>query len=340
MEKFESSNFASHLEELEFLRQLGFDTNNEIMTADSAEEVWERVQDLEKKRDSMKYHIDGVVVKLNDNNLAAQLGVVGKTPRGWCAVKFPAEEITTKCLDITWQVGRTGKLTPVAELEPVLLAGTVIKRATLHNYKEFLVKGLRQNDTVVIRKAGDIIPEITNVLVNLRIDTETNKEFLAPQVCPACGTKLITSPTKIDLICPNQQNCSAQILGRLSYFCQRDIANIVGLSDKHIQKFISEYGIQDIPDLYKLPYSKISQLEGFGPKSVDNLKKSIDDSRKKEDYKFLAGLGIEGIGIEVAQLICKVIAAKHNTPKNIPATQKYHIQKAQNDIFEDTQGLL
>ncbi len=336
MEKFESSSFANHLEELEFLRQLGFDTNNEIMTANSAEEVWEKVQQLEKKRDSMKYHIDGVVVKLNDNHLAAQLGVVGKTPRGWCAVKFSAEEVTTKCVDITWQVGRTGKLTPVAELEPVLLAGTIVKRATLHNYKEFSSKGLRQNDTVVIRKAGDIIPEIKNVLVYLRIDTETNKKFLPPKVCPACNAELITSSTEIDLICPNQQTCPAQILGRLSYFCQRNIANIVGLSDKHIQKFITEYGIQDIPNLYKLPYSKISQLEGFGQKSVDNLKKSIDNSRQIEDYKFLAGLGIEGIGIEVAQLICKAIAAKNDIHKDIPATQTYHTQKDQNDIFTES----
>jgi DNA ligase (NAD+) len=307
MEKFQPSSFATHQAELEFLENLGFPTNTEIVEAGSVAEVWEKSRELEQNGADLSYHIDGMVIKLNDHRLATDLGVVGKTPRAWCAIKFAAEEVTTKILDVTWQVGRTGKLTPVAELEPVSLVGTVVKRATLHNYKEFLEKKLVVGDVVIVRKAGDIIPEIVQVLYNLR-SGESLTELKPPENCPVCSTRLVISSTGVDLECPNKLNCRAQVLGRLAYYAQRNIANIQGLSEKLIERFVDEYTIRDLPHLYDLPYEQIAQLEGFGQKSAQNLRASIDQSRHLPDYKFLAGLAIEGVGLEVAKLICQKLA--------------------------------
>ena len=156
--------FTTHTQELEFLSQQGFPVNPLNQSASDLGSVWTIGQDLDKKRDKLNYPIDGLVVKLDDNDWKDVLGIVGKTPRGWCAIKFPAQEVTTKVLGISWQVGRTGKITPVAELEPVLLQGTTVRRATLHNYKNVVDLGLEINDFVIIRKAGDIIPEILQVV--------------------------------------------------------------------------------------------------------------------------------------------------------------------------------
>ncbi len=309
IEKFLPSNFDTHKEELFFLQQLGFPTNPDVVEANTIEEIWNKSKDLEQQAAKLSYHIDGMVVKLNDNRQAEDLGVVGKTPRAWCAVKFAAEEVTTKVLGITWQVGRTGKVTPVAELEPVQLVGTIVKRATLHNYKEFLEKKLAFNDTVIIRKAGDIIPEIVQVLYNLR-ENKNPDLFESPKRCPVCNTVLEISQTGVDLYCPNQENCRAQVLGRLSYFSQRNIANISGLSEKNIERFVDEHIINDLPDIYKLPYKKISQLDGFAEKSTENLIYSIEQSRSIPDYKFLAGLSIEGVGLEVGRLISQKLSEK------------------------------
>lgn len=156
--------FSKHEEELAFLRQLGFATNPLNSKVSNLQQAWDYACDVESKRHSLPYNIDGVVIKVNTNEIKNKAGVVGKTPRAWCAIKFAAEEVTTKLIDITWQVGRTGRVTPVAELEPVQLQGTTVKRATLHNYKEVIESGLRKGDMLVIRKAGDIIPEVVKIL--------------------------------------------------------------------------------------------------------------------------------------------------------------------------------
>lgn len=292
--------FTTHQQKLDYLKKLNFPVNPLNSSANSVKEVFLESEKLNQKKESLKYPIDGLVVKLNDNSLVKTLGVVGKTNRGWAAIKFPARETTTKLLDITWQVGRTGRLTPVAELEPVELEGSIVKRATLHNYQEFLNKDLKKNDMLVIRKAGDIIPEVVKVLKNLR---QSQEGFLTPKKCPCCQTETVFSKTKIDLYCPNTENCPDQVLGRLSYFSQRSIADINGLSKQNLKKFIELFKIKDIPDLYKLPYTKIFEMEGFGEKSVKNLQNSIQKSKKIPAEKFLAGLGIEGVGVEVAKLI-------------------------------------
>lgn len=298
----------THQEELDILQKLGFPVNPYNQSLDSLEKIWQLRQKLTTQKDSLNYPVDGLVVKLNDNELTEKLGIIGKTPRSWCAIKFESTEVATKILGVSWQLGRTGKITPVAELEPVLLAGTTVKRATLHNYKEFLEKDLHQKDTLVIHKAGEIIPEVVKILENLRLP-ESSK-FDSPKNCPSCQTELQISRTDVDLFCPNTQNCPEQILLRLSYFCQRNIANLTGLSQKTIEKFIKEFGVQDIYDLYKLPYSKIAKMEGFGQKSVENLQDSVEKAKKLRDYKFLAGLGLEGLGPEVAKLICQKLLQK------------------------------
>jgi DNA ligase (NAD+) len=311
--EFQGTNFKKHSEELSFLSSLGFATNPFNKKVKSLEQVWEYANEINQKRDSLNYPIDGLVVKIDDNILASKLGVVGKTPRAWCAIKFPAIEVTTTLNAITWQVGRTGKVTPVAELQPVSLAQTIVKRATLHNYKEMKSLNLYKNDTLVIRKAGDIIPEVLQVIDNLR---ESKIKFQPPKNCPICCSTLVETDTGIDIFCKNSDGCSAQVIGRLSYYTKRNLANIVGLSDKIIERFIKEYNIKDVPDLYNLPFDKISLLEGFGSKSVQNLKDSIESSRSISANKFLAALGIDSVGPEVANIIVKKLQEKiHDDPK-------------------------
>jgi DNA ligase (NAD+) len=302
-ETFAPSNFPTHQEELEFLSKLGFATNPYNQKASSLEQIWQIQARLYDQRSHLPYQIDGLVIKLNNNQISGATGVVGKTPRAWCAVKFSAEEATTKLLGVTWQVGRTGRVTPVAELEAVQLAGTTVKRSTLHNYKEFLDKNLHPEDTLIVHKAGDIIPEVIQVLENLRINGA--KPFTSPSHCPECQHDLEQSPTGIDLLCPNTESCKAQVVGRLSYYTGRNLGNITGLSEKNLERFMNEFGVLDIPDLFNLPYEKIRELEGFGEKSAENLEKSVENAKQLPDYKFLAGLGIDGIGPEVAKLICQ-----------------------------------
>ena len=308
MADFDSSSFSQHTEELDFLAAQGFPINPLNKVVQTLDEVWNYQQEIQNKRESFAYPIDGLVVKLNDNEASAKLGVVGKTPRSWCAIKFPAEEKTTILKGVTWQVGRTGKITPVTELEPVEIAGTTVQRATLHNYKEFLEKKLHLGDTLVVRKAGDIIPEVVQVLTNLR--PQQAKSFTVPRTCPSCGASLVKSDTEVDLICPNSEKCRVQIVLRLSYFAQRSMANISGLSDKIIERFIDEFGVNDIADLYDIDWEKVSQMEGFGEKSASNLRAAIEASRQQKDYRFLAALGIDGVGVEIAKLIVKHQASK------------------------------
>lgn len=299
-ESFTPSTFADHDEELKMLSRLGFTINPLNKTVSNINEAWEYADMIHSSKESLSYEIDGVVIKVKDNRLVSSAGVVGKTPRAWAAIKFAGEDVTTRITNIVWQVGRTGKVTPVAELEPTLLAGTTVKRATLHNYKEVVESNIHLGDTVVIHKAGDIIPEIKQILLNLRQFSATAPGI--PTHCPVCNTPLAFSQTGIDLVCKNSE-CKAQVLGRLAYYTQRSIANIGGFSEKTIEKFIDLYNVRDIHDLYDLPYDKIFELEGFGQKSIEKLKESIENSKKISVARFFAGLGIDGVGLEVAQLL-------------------------------------
>ena len=305
-----SSKFLTHQEELDFLSKNNFPINPYNSIQSSLEDIWETATKLEKNRNNLFYPIDGLVVKLNDNHILESVGVVGKTPRAWCAIKFSPEEVSTQIESITWQVGRTGKVTPVANLSPVNLMGSIVKRASLHNFKEVQESELHFQDTVIIRKAGDIIPEVVKIMPNLR-HLEA-KIIPIPENCPSCTLELQKSKTDVDLYCSNVYNCPDQVVARLSYFCQRNMGNIVGLSEKNILKFMQEFNIKDVPDLYKLPWDKIQNMEGYGLKSVENLQKSVENSKTIADYKFLAGLGLEGVGVEVSKLIVEQIYDQQN----------------------------
>lgn len=323
--------FATHSSEIAFLQHLGFETNplNHIFL--DIESAWEYATELNNKKEDLKYQIDGVVIKVDTNKITNVAGIVGKTPRCWSAIKFPSEELTTRILNIVWQVGRTGKLTPVAELENVEIGGTIVKRATLHNYKEVSENSYHVLDTVVVRKAGEIIPEVVHVLPNLRVKEAT--KIIVPEKCPSCGSLLKFSNTKIDLICPNSSNCKDQILYRLSYYASRNIANIDGLSEKNLTKFIEKFNIKDIPDLYNLPYDDILGMEGFGGKSVANLVQSINNASKIQDYKFLAGLGIDGVGPEIAKIILKKLYSKMQS-------KSFDLKKDEKSLTENENFLL
>ena len=301
MSEFEPSTFATHEEELAYLQEQGFSVNPLNKKTDSLEEIWAYQAEMQKLREQVAYPIDGLVVKLNDNRVASALGAVGKTPRAWCAVKFPAEEKPTKLLGVTWQVGRTGRVTPVTDLEPVNLAGSTVARATIHNYKEFQESAFCRGDTLIVRKAGDIIPEVVGLLENLR--PEGAEKLTAPTHCPSCRQELVLSETAVDLLCLNATECREQIKLRLAYFASRKMANINGLSEKIIERFIVEFGVHDIYDLYRLDWERVAALEGFGEKSAEKLRLAIEKSRTLPDSRFLASLGIDGVGEEVAKLI-------------------------------------
>jgi DNA ligase (NAD+) len=312
-EIFVPSSFDSHEDELAFLKQLGFATNPLNTTVGSVQEAWEYAEKIEHNRGTLEYGIDGVVVKLERNDLARQLQVVGKTPRAWAAIKFAPHQVTTRVQDVVWQVGRTGKVTPIVLLEPVFLDGSVVQRATLHNAKECATIGLHMHDRVVIRKAGDIIPEVVTVLSNLR--EASAAPIMIPTHCPSCNQPLKYSKTGVDLVCLNAEHCTAQIVARLSYFAGKSIANITGLSQKTIEKWVAELGVHDIADLYDLPYAEIGAMEGFGEKAVQNLQKAIERARQLPDYKLLAGLGIDGVGVEVAKTLCQLLTKRRQANK-------------------------
>lgn len=295
----------NHDQEIIELKKLGFTTNPLNKILKNLEEVYEYSEQLEKQRETLNYPIDGCVVKINNNQLLEELGIIGKTYRGWSAIKFSPDQIASKILDITFQVGRTGKITPVAELESVNLQGTTVKRATIHNIKEVLDYDIYQNDTIIIRKAGDIIPEIINLLPNLRV--KNAKKIIIPQLCPSCNSVLELSNTKIDLFCNNKDNCPAQIKFRLAYFCSRKIANIENLSEKTIEKLINNFNFRTIVDIYNFDYQKLKTIEGFKELSINKLIENVDSSRIIEDYKFLTGLSIDGVGVENSKLINNLI---------------------------------
>jgi DNA ligase (NAD+) len=299
-EDFYPSSFADHSEEIEELKKLGFATNPLNSSANNLKDVWDYAMEIESKRTSLPYGIDGVVVKIQDNTLSQKLGLIGKTPRGWSAIKFSPDEITSRVVSLIWQVGRTGKLTPVITMEPVELDGTTVKRATMHNCKEVVDVDLHLGDVIIVRKAGDIIPEVVKILENLR--QPQSQKVVIPEKCPSCSTVLTKSKTEVDLVCKNW-HCREQVIARLAYFTSRGLGNIDGLSEKNIEKFVDLYTIEDIADLYNLPFDTIVELDGFGKKSSENLQSSIEKARIIDDYKLFAGLGIEGIGKEVAKLI-------------------------------------
>ena len=300
------------------LESLGFKTSpaEAVADLDGVQKFFEKYSDREK----LPYLIDGVVVVVNDNDRYRRLGVVGKAPRGIVAYKFPAEEVATKLLDIEIQVGRTGALTPIANLEPVQVAGTTVARASLHNEDEINRKDIRVGDTVVIRKAGDIIPEIVKPLAKLRTGSE--KKFSFPKNCPVCGEQVHRTPGEAVTYCINGQ-CPAQIAEHMRHFVGRGRFEIDGLGPQILEQLASEGLIKDVADLFTLTEEDLAPLERFADKSAENLIKAIDASKEIELNRFITALGIRHIGATTAN----DLAEQFETLDNLLKTNLEELQE-------------
>lgn len=287
----------THEDKHKILKDLGFKTNKHNKFCKNLQEVSEFHKKWIKEREKLDYEIDGVVVLINNNEIFEKLGIVGKAPRAGIAYKFPQAQSTTKVVDIQVQVGRTGAMTPVAILEPVQVTGITITRATLHNEDEIKRLGLKIGDTVIVGRAGDVIPDIIKVLPELRNGKE--KTFKMPTHCPACGTKLEKSDTEVLLRCPNK-NCFAQRRRNFYHFVSRTAFNMDGLGPKIIDRLLDEGLVQDPADLFDLEEGDVKNLERFAEKSAENLIKSIQDRKEITLPKFIYALGIRNVGEETA----------------------------------------
>ena len=294
--------FESQEENLKLLKQLGFKVNPNYKVCKNIEEVIKVCNKFEEIRDTLEYEIDGAVIKVNSIKQQKILGNIAKAPRWAVAYKFKAKQAFTKLNDITWQVGRTGAITPVAELEPVKLAGSTISRATLHNFDEILRKDIRVGDTVVIEKGGDVIPKIVSVVLAER--PKKSQPTSPPDKCPVCKSKIFKPENEVAYYCENSE-CPAQIKGKLIHFASRGAMDIEGLGDALIELFVEKNFITHFSDIYKLKNkrSELIQIERLGEKSIDNLLNAIEKSKAQPFSKVLFALGIRYVGAGAAQKI-------------------------------------
>ena len=287
-------------ENLKVLEKLGFKINHKYKKCTNIDEVINVCHEFEKKRDSLEYEIDGAVIKVNSIRQQNILGNIARSPRWAVAFKFKAKQAFTIVKKIIWQVGRTGAVTPVAELEPVLLAGSTISRATLHNIDEIRRKDIRQGDKVVIEKGGDVIPKVVAVVLSER--KKSSKPTEPPKYCPVCGTELFNPPEEVALYCENAE-CPAQIKGRIEHFASRTAMDIEGLGEALIDIFVDKGFLKTYADIYRLRDKKdeLIAIERLGKKSVENLLNAIEESKKKPFDKVLFALGIRYVGAGVAR---------------------------------------
>ncbi len=312
----EKENFESQSKNLEILEQLGFKVNPTYKINKNISEVLEYCKYWEEKRNELPYEIDGVVIKVNSIRQQNILGNVAKSPRWAVAYKFKAIQAETIIEDITWQVGRTGVVTPVAELKPVFLMGSTIRRATLHNYDEIKRKDIRKGDWVIIEKGGDVIPKVVKVVKEKR--SEESTETLAPDKCPVCGEPLFKPENEVGIYCENS-SCPARIKGIITHFSSRQAMDIEGLGEAAIDLLVDKNFLSDYADIYELHKKRedLIALERFGAKSVDNLFSAIEKSKSKPFEKVLFALGIRFVGSGVAK---KLARAFGNIDKLMSAT--------------------
>jgi DNA ligase (NAD+) len=296
--------FQSQSENLELLRQMGFRVNYDYRVCKNIEEVLQVCKEFEEKRDTLEYEIDGAVIKVNSIRQQNILGSIAKSPRWAVAYKFKAKQAFTYVRDIVWQVGRTGAVTPVAELEPVRLAGSTISRATLHNYDEIKRKDIRVGDKVVIEKGGDVIPKVVAVITEER--KSVSKPTKPPERCPVCKSKLYKPEDEVALYCENPE-CPAQIKGRLIHFASRGAMDIEGLGEALVDLFVEKGFLKTFSDIYELKNHRdqLIQIERLGEKSVDNLLNAIEKSKSQPFEKVLFALGIRYVGAGVAQKLAE-----------------------------------
>ena len=281
------------------LARLGFVVNPHHKTVTSIEQVWAYIQEVAAMRDQLPYDIDGVVIKVNDLAVQEELGFTVKAPKWAVAYKFPAEEKEAKLLSVDWTVGRTGVVTPTANLTPVQLAGTTVSRATLHNVDYIAEKDIRKDDTVIVYKAGDIIPAVLRVVMDKRVSEEPLE---IPSHCPSCQSELLHFEDEVALRCINPR-CPAQIKEGLAHFASRDAMNITGLGPAVVEKLFAKELVQDVAGIYRLTVEDLLQLEGFKEKSAQKLIDAIQASKGNSAEKLLFGLGIRHVGSKASQLL-------------------------------------
>ncbi|MBI2099486.1 NAD-dependent DNA ligase LigA [Candidatus Uhrbacteria bacterium] len=287
----------THEEAHELIAKLGVPVNPLNAAAKNLEEINQFHEKIQKIREKLPYWTDGVVAVVNDDKIFERLGVVGKAPRGIIAYKFPAEQATTKVKEVRWQVGRTGALTPVAVMEPVFVGGTTVAHATLHNMDEIERLGLKIGDTVILEKAGDIIPKIIKVLRNLRTGGE--RALIAPKKCPVCGRETLRKGGGVAIVCQNK-NCPAKDLERVIHFASKRAFDIDGLGPKQIEIFMNKGLVGGPADLFKLEKSDLVDLERFGEKSAENIIRAIAERKNISLSRFIISLGILHVGDETA----------------------------------------
>ncbi len=298
----EDYQIKTQYDSLMFMKSLGFKVNPESKLVKDIDGVINYIKEAQEKRKSLAYDIDGVVIKVNDLGMQKKLGFTAKYPKWAVAYKFPAEEVLTKLKDIIFTVGRTGQITPNAVLEPVIVAGSTIRRATLHNEENVLKKGLKIGDIVAIRKAGDVIPEVIEAKVERRTGEE--KDFVMITTCPMCHTKLVKKEGNVDYFCLNPL-CPKRNIESLIHFVSRDAMNIEGMGDEIVEELYNLGFIKDIPDIYSLKdkVDKIIEFDGYGEKKLQNMIESIENSKNNSLEKLIFGLGINGIGSKTAKLL-------------------------------------
>lgn len=286
---------------MKMLELMGLPVEPNRKCVDSISSIKKFCADWAEKRHDLDYHTDGVVIKLNDRGLWESLGATSHSPRWAIAYKYPPEEANTVLEDILFEVGRTGAVTPVAKLKPVQLAGTTVKRASLHNKDQIDRLGLRVGDTVVVRKAGDIIPEILSVLVDKRSANST--PFQYPTECPVCGTTLVRIDDEVVFRCPNSYGCKSQQERRLKHFVSKEAMNIEGIGEVLVEQLVESNLVETPSDFFKVSSEQLVALERVGEKTASNILKEIEDSKSRPLANLLFGLGIRHVGITVAELI-------------------------------------
>lgn len=306
---------ATQEDVLEKLSQLGFSVNEKRVLASTIDQVWDFIEKIGQERDSLPYEIDGIVIKVNDLAVQEELGFTVKAPKWAIAYKFPAEEKEAQLLSVDWTVGRTGVVTPTANLTPVQLAGTTVSRATLHNVDYIREKDIRKDDTVIVYKAGDIIPAVLRVVESKRVSDE---HLDVPSQCPSCQSDLLHFEDEVALRCINPL-CPAQIMEGLAHFASRDAMNISGLGTAVVEKLFAKDLVRDVAGIYRLSIEDLLQLENFKEKSANKLYNAIQASKSNSAEKLLFGLGIRHVGSKASRILLEKF---HDIPSLAQAEQE------------------
>ena len=294
-----------HSELLNIARDMGFDVPKYEKIVEGLDGVKKYIDFWDKNRSSLPFEIDGIVIKINNIDFQKKLGFTSKFPRWAIAYKYKAENLATKLSSISFNVGRTGAITPVANLEPVLISGSTVKRASLHSFEQMMKLRLRSNDSVYVEKGGEIIPKITGIDIENRGSEYDEIKF--PTNCPECNSELVKLDSEANFFCPNVKECTPQAIGRIQHFVSRKAMNIDGLGDETIKLLYHKGYLKDISDIYNLDFDSISLIEGHAHKSVENLKMGIENSKSKPFQKVLYGLGIRYVGESASKKILKKI---------------------------------